>query len=74
MYRIISLIISIILYYHICSRKNLQNSDNNFPTPILPEVKNVEKTDNTPVENIDVKPPETKEYEPPTLPYNNEIN
>ena len=74
MYRIISLIISIILYYRICSIKNLQNSDNNFPTPILPEVKNVEKTDNTPVENIDIKPPETKEYEPPTLPYNNEIN
>ena len=71
---IISLIISIILYYRICSRKNLQNSDNNFPAPMIPEVKDVETADNKPVENTDIKPPETKEYQSPTLPYNNAIN
>ena len=71
---IISLIISIILYYRICTRKNLQNCDNNFPAPMIPEAKDVEKDDNRTVENTEVKPTETTVYEPPTLPYNNAIN
>ena len=71
---IISLIISIILYYRICTKKNRFNSDNNSPAPMIPDVKEVEETyNNTPV-ITQVKPVDKIVYDPPTEPYSNPIN
>ena len=71
---IISLIISIILYCRICTRKNHINSDNNSAAPMIPEVKEAEKSDNKPPEITEIKPAETTAYIPPTQPYSNSIN